>query len=86
MTGLVLADTAVIAGGFWSSLEQLPASPWGAVPGIVFLAMLGTLWRLRRLSRRLPLQPLPPAEVGEVIDDMLPAVFERRPEEGERDA
>lgn len=49
MTGLVLADAAVIAGGFADSLGQALTSPWMlAVPAA--LALTVSLW-LKRRSR-----------------------------------
>lgn len=45
-----------------------------------WLAMLTGRWLLRRGSRVTHLVILPPAEVGEVIDDALPMFFTHKPQ------
>jgi hypothetical protein len=77
VTGFAAQVLSVGAGELGAaSLKTLAVIAVALVP----LAALGWLLGLYgRPKRTVPLQPLPPAG-GEVIDDMLPAVFEHRPQ------
>ena len=79
MNALAAAAQAV-GGGFLYSLWGLTASPWGLVIAAAWLMLAATLWlrRWERFRSWIQLLPPEPDELGEIGDDAIAMVREKR--------